>query len=83
MECWFLQFSLAIPIIFLIICLFLLLVPLYAAPYDTGIGLAIVLSGIPVYCLGVMWKNKPESFQNLMSKILNVFTVSCLSEIHM
>lgn len=63
------KFSLAIPITFLLICLFLLLVPLYAAPYDTGIGLVIVLSGIPVYCLGVLWKNKPKAFQNLMRQL--------------
>lgn len=73
MEC-FLQFSLAIPITFFVICLFLLVVPLFAAPYDTGIGLAIVLSGVPVYWLGVMWKNKPKAFQNLMSKSFKILS---------
>lgn len=63
------KFNIIIPIIFLLICLFLLLVPLYAAPYDTGIGLAIVLSGVPVYCIGVLWKSKPKSFQRFMMKL--------------
>ena len=63
-----LQLHLAVPIIFLMFVLFLLIVPLYAAPYDTGMGLVIVLSGVPVYLIGVVWKKKPKAFRRMMSK---------------
>ena len=57
-----------IPIIFLVCCTFLLVFPLYKAPYDTGMALICVLSGIPVYLIGVSWKKKPKSFNRLVSK---------------
>ncbi|ESO87801.1 hypothetical protein LOTGIDRAFT_179200 [Lottia gigantea] len=58
-----------IPVSFLIVVIFLLIVPLYAAPYDTGMGVLIVCSGIPVYILGVMWKKKPVAFTNFVYNI--------------
>ncbi|XP_069112799.1 large neutral amino acids transporter small subunit 1-like [Argopecten irradians] len=54
------KFPLFVPFLFLVFVLFLLIVPLYAAPYDTGMAVVIVLSGIPVYVLGVVWKSKPK-----------------------
>ncbi|CAH1780167.1 unnamed protein product [Owenia fusiformis] len=63
------KFPIIIPISFLIICIFLLIVPLYAAPVDTGIGVAIVASGVPVYLIGVKWKNKPKSFLRFTAHI--------------
>ena len=62
------QFPLVIPIIFLVVVAFLLVVPLYAAPRDTGMGVLITCTGIPVYVLGVMWKRKPKAFNNLVRK---------------
>lgn len=56
----YLQFNIAIPVVFLLCVTFLLVVPLYAAPYDTGMGVVCVLSGIPVYLIGVAWKSKPK-----------------------
>ncbi|XP_064611032.1 large neutral amino acids transporter small subunit 1-like [Liolophura sinensis] len=58
-----------IPWTFLAACVFLLIVPLYAAPRDTGIGVAIICSGIPVYIIGVMWKKKPKSITNFVTKL--------------
>lgn len=60
------KFNIIIPIIFTICVVFLLVVPLFAAPYDTGMGVIIVLSGVPVYLLGVSWKNKPKAFTDLV-----------------
>ena len=57
-----------IPVTFLLCCVFLLVVPLYAAPYDTGVALICVLSGIPVYLLGVSWKKKPKSFNRFVGQ---------------
>ncbi|XP_013415032.2 large neutral amino acids transporter small subunit 2 [Lingula anatina] len=62
------KFNLIIPISFLIAVVFLLVVPLYAATRDTGIGVLCVVSGIPVYIIGVCWKKKPKSVQNFIVK---------------
>ncbi|XP_067927857.1 Y+L amino acid transporter 2-like [Watersipora subatra] len=61
------KFHIAVPIIFLLACTFLLVVPLIAAPLDTGMGLLITLSGIPVYLVGVSWKNKPKVFTKFVA----------------
>lgn len=41
--------NIVFPIIFLVGCVFLVVVPIYAAPIDAAIGLGIMLSSIPVY----------------------------------
>ena len=62
------QFNLIIPITFLCAVLFLLIVPLFAAPKDTGMGLLLVLTGLPVYVIGVRWKSKPKAFTDFVGK---------------
>ncbi|KAL9894007.1 solute carrier family 7 member genderblind isoform 1-T1 [Glossina fuscipes fuscipes] len=52
--------SLWIPIVFIIICAFLIIVPVYVAPYEVGMGILITLVGIPFYYVGVVWKKKPQ-----------------------
>uniref|UniRef100_A0A673KSS9 Solute carrier family 7 member 8b n=1 Tax=Sinocyclocheilus rhinocerous TaxID=307959 RepID=A0A673KSS9_9TELE len=58
--------SLAWPVIFLIFWTFLLIFSLYSEPVVCGIGLAIMLSGVPVYLFGVYWENKPKSFNSFV-----------------
>ncbi|CAG0922427.1 unnamed protein product, partial [Notodromas monacha] len=41
--------SLVWPFLFLIACAFLVFFPLYASPGDTGMGLLIMMTGVPVY----------------------------------
>ena len=62
------QFNIAVPVTFLACVIFLLVVPLYAAPYDTGMGLVCVASGIPVYLIGVAWKSKPKVIKDYICK---------------
>ncbi|VDP33379.1 unnamed protein product [Soboliphyme baturini] len=56
------KLNLAIPIVFFVTCIFLLVLPLFTSAYEVMIGLFITLSGIPVYFFGVYWKNKPKCF---------------------
>ncbi|CAL8072635.1 unnamed protein product [Calicophoron daubneyi] len=56
------RLPLVIPISFLLVCAFLIIVPTIAKPTEMLIGLGIVLSGIPVYLVTVKWKRKPVSF---------------------
>lgn len=58
----------SVPIIFVLICIFLLILPLIDSPLIVLGGLLITLSGIPVYFFGVYWQEKPTTFLNFMGK---------------
>lgn len=58
------QLPLIIPITFFVISAFLMVVPCYVAPYEVGMGILITAAGIPVYCFGCLWKDKPKFAQN-------------------
>ncbi|BFF96520.1 Y+L amino acid transporter 2-like [Drosophila madeirensis] len=45
--------NLALPIIYLIVCLFLVISSCSQSPYEVGIGTIIILSGIPIYYLTI------------------------------
>nr|XP_054763929.1 cystine/glutamate transporter-like [Lytechinus pictus] len=51
---------LVVPIVFVLCAFFVVGMSLYSSPVDCGIGLGIMLAGIPVYYLCVWWKNKPD-----------------------
>jgi len=53
------QVHIIFPIIFFIICLFLVTLPFYVSSWEVGIGLVLIVSGIPVYFIFIYWKNKP------------------------
>lgn len=55
-----------VPITFVVICIFLIILPCVEAPYEVGMGTLITLTGVPAYYLGVRWKNKPAKFLNFM-----------------
>ena len=64
--------NILLPILFFITCIFLVVLPFYVSPYETGIGALITLSGIPIYLVTVAWKRKPRTYQRLIGKF-NIF----------
>lgn len=54
------------PIIYLLASLFVTIVPMYASPVETGYGVLMILSSVPVYFVCVAWKNKPKWFRHGM-----------------
>lgn len=56
--------SIILPIIFFIICVFLVIFPCYVSPWEVGIGIIIILSGIPMYWIFIDWKAKPAWLVN-------------------
>ncbi|XP_054730586.1 Y+L amino acid transporter 2 [Anastrepha obliqua] len=54
------------PIIYLLATIFVTVVPMYASPVETGYGILMILSSIPVYLVFIAWKNKPIWFQKTM-----------------
>ncbi|KAF0021667.1 hypothetical protein F2P81_026078 [Scophthalmus maximus] len=61
--------SLIWPVIYLLFWAFLLIFSLYSEPVVCGIGLAIMLTGVPVYFLGVYWDKKPKCFDAFVDKM--------------
>ncbi|XP_017776442.1 PREDICTED: Y+L amino acid transporter 2 [Nicrophorus vespilloides] len=60
---------LAVPITFVIICLFLIVMPCLEAPYEVGMGTLITLSGVPAYYFGVIWQEKPKWIRRFMAGV--------------
>ncbi|CAG2167325.1 unnamed protein product [Oppiella nova] len=58
--------SLILPVVFFITCTFLVLLPFYVSPYETGIGAAITFSGIPVYMVTIYWRSKPLIYKRFI-----------------
>lgn len=56
------KLNLIIPISFFLMCVFLVVMPFFNDAYEVMICLAMLLSGVPVYFVGVYWKNKPQWF---------------------
>lgn len=50
------------PILYIACTIFITAVPMAASPYDTGMGLLMILSSIPVYYVFVFWP-KPVWFR--------------------
>ncbi|XP_038004412.1 asc-type amino acid transporter 1 isoform X5 [Motacilla alba alba] len=60
--------NLLIPITYLAFWAFLLVFSLYSEPVVCGVGLIIILTGVPVFFLGVYWRNKPKCVNRLIGK---------------
>lgn len=57
-----------VPILELLINIAVMVLAIYQKPQRMGLGIGILLAGIPVYWLGVLWKTKPAEFTNLIGK---------------
>ncbi|CAM9106566.1 unnamed protein product [Lampetra fluviatilis] len=57
------KISVAFPVIYLLFWAFLLIFSLISEPVVCGMGLAIMLTGVPVYYAGVHWQSKPRAFE--------------------
>eukprot|EP00092_Neocalanus_flemingeri_P080114 GFUD01099901.1.p1 GENE.GFUD01099901.1~~GFUD01099901.1.p1 ORF type:complete len:501 (+),score=135.96 GFUD01099901.1:85-1587(+) len=58
--------QLIFPIIYIIASIFITIVPMIASPVETGIGTAIIMTGIPVYFIFVAWKDKPVVIKKML-----------------
>lgn len=66
------QVNLSIPVCYLMFWVLLLGFSLYSEPMVCGVGLVIMLTGVPVYLLGIHWKDKPLCIFNFIGECLNV-----------
>ncbi|KAK8721613.1 hypothetical protein OTU49_012662 [Cherax quadricarinatus] len=63
------KINIIIPIIFLLICGFLVFLPLYVRPLEVGMGILITASGIPAYFLFIYWQNKPQFIKRALESL--------------
>merc|ERR1711963_894077 len=63
--------NLIFPIIYVLCSIFVTLVPMIASPVETGIGCAIIFTGVPVYFIVVSddYVKKPESVRRLLGSV--------------
>lgn len=57
------------PVLFFLICGFLVLMPVFEEPHVVGIGLAIIISGVPVYLFFIKLRHR----LTLLDKFANIF----------
>ncbi|GAB5572709.1 large neutral amino acids transporter small subunit 2 isoform X1 [Prionailurus iriomotensis] len=72
------KINLLFPIIYLLFWAFLLIFSLLSEPVVCGTGLAIMLTGVPVYFLGVYWQHKPKCFNNFIELLTLVSQKMCV-----
>lgn len=63
------KISLIWPIVYLIATAFITAVPMIASPVETGKGILMILSSIPVYYVCIYWTNKPQCFVKVTTSI--------------
>ncbi|KAL3890250.1 hypothetical protein ACJMK2_002538 [Sinanodonta woodiana] len=71
--------NIGFPMFFMIICLFLTITTLTSSPRECFIGIIIVITGIPVYLIGVVWESKPKWFRDILDKFTLLTQKACLS----
>jgi len=55
------------PILYILATIFITVVPMIATPVETGIGICIIATGIPVYFIFIAWKDKPAFIKNFIA----------------
>ncbi|XP_049573070.1 asc-type amino acid transporter 1 [Syngnathus scovelli] len=69
--------NLLIPITYMLFWVVLLCFSLYSEPVVCGLGMVIVLTGVPVYFAGVWWKNKPKWVYKITEKLTYMGQKAC------
>jgi len=61
--------NIVLPIVFFIVCSFLILMPIFEEPEVVGIGLGLIFSGVPIYLLFIYWTNRPAWLTSLVEML--------------
>ncbi|XP_016977717.1 large neutral amino acids transporter small subunit 1 [Drosophila rhopaloa] len=64
--------NLALPIIFMVSCVTLVLLPNMEEPGNLLIGIGITLAGIPFYYCFIAWENKPKCYGRLSNSVVEI-----------
>jgi len=61
--------NIVLPIVFFIVCSFLILMPIFEEPEVVGIGLGLIFSGVLIYLLFIYWTNRPAWLTSLVKML--------------
>ncbi|XP_026340078.2 asc-type amino acid transporter 1 [Ursus arctos] len=61
--------NLLVPVAYLVFWAFLLVFSFISEPVVCGVGVTIVLTGVPVFFLGVFWRSKPKCVHRLTESV--------------
>uniref|UniRef100_A0A8C5K1H3 Solute carrier family 7 (cationic amino acid transporter, y+ system), member 10 n=1 Tax=Jaculus jaculus TaxID=51337 RepID=A0A8C5K1H3_JACJA len=61
--------NLLIPVAYLLFWAFLLVFSFISEPMVCGVGIIILLTGVPIFFLGVFWRSKPKCVHRLIESI--------------
>ncbi|TRY80082.1 hypothetical protein TCAL_09329 [Tigriopus californicus] len=67
-----LKVHLVFPIVYLILTAIITVLPMMAKPVETGIGLLMIFTAVPVYAFFIGWKNKPAFLDRYTFYVTNV-----------
>lgn len=59
------QVNLLVPATYLVFWAFLLVFSFISEPMVCGVGVIIILTGVPIFFLGVFWRSKPKCVHRL------------------
>lgn len=62
-----------VPIFFVLICIFLIILPIFESPLTLLGGALITISGVPVYYFCVQWQDKPNWYIHIMENLTYFF----------
>ncbi|XP_054710554.1 Y+L amino acid transporter 2-like [Uloborus diversus] len=57
------------PVLYMLVCLFLIVLPLYREPLRMSIGVLMMLTGVPIYFAATAWQDKPLIYKQISEKI--------------
>lgn len=60
--------NLLVPVAYLVFWAFLLVFSFISEPMVCGVGVIIILTGVPIFFLGVLWRSKPKCVHRLTGK---------------
>lgn len=61
--------NLLIPVAYLVFWAFLLVFSFISEPMVCGVGVIIILTGVPVFFLGAFWRSKPKCVHRLTGEL--------------
>lgn len=62
------QVNMLIPFSYMLFWVVLLGFSLYSEPVVCGLGMVIMLTGVPIYFVGVRWRDKPKWIYRLVGE---------------
>ncbi|CAG0913430.1 unnamed protein product [Notodromas monacha] len=68
---------LVFPIVFFIVCVMLTIMPIYSSPWEVGVGVAIMLTGLPVYFIFIYLPRAGYRDYELKNKLTSQMSIFC------